>query len=59
MNISSGALDQQEVSTIAGELRQQLNTASDTTQVQTPNKQDETEDDTIAIDHDGTLHVRN
>ena len=50
MNISSGALDQQEVSTIAGELRQQLNTAD---------KPDETDDDTITIDHDGTLHLRN
>lgn len=47
-NISSVALEQQEVNTIASELKQQLNKSG--------TKQDG--DDTIAIDQDGTLHIR-
>jgi hypothetical protein len=50
-NISSGALDKEEVNTIATELRNQLNKPANTShQNQEPN-------DTIAIDQDGTLHV--
>jgi hypothetical protein len=47
-NISSVALEQQEVNTIATELKHQLNK---------PGQKQEA-DDTIAIDQDGTLHVR-
>lgn len=47
-NISSVALEQQEVNTIASELKQQLNKSGQ--------KQDT--DDTIMIDQDGVLHVR-
>lgn len=54
-NISSGALDQQEVSTIATELKQQLNKpANKAAQPASPQEAD----DTIAIDSDGTLHLR-
>ena len=68
-NISSAALDKQEVSTIANELKQQLTKKPDQAKVaeqatiqlrsniNTATKEDD--DDTIAIDYDGTLHVRN
>jgi hypothetical protein len=47
-NISSVALEQQEVNTIATELKHQLNKSG----------QKQEADDTIAIDQDGTLHIR-
>jgi len=55
-NISSGALDQQEVSTIANELKHQLNKPTPGHTGQTSDQQDA--DDTIAIDSDGTLRIR-
>lgn len=56
MNISSGAIEQQEVSTIANELKSQLNKSGSTHAGTTPSQQDA--DDTIIIDQDGTLRVR-
>lgn len=50
-NISSGAIEQQEVTTIANELKQQLKPP-----LSPPQSND---DDTISIDQDGTLHLRN
>ncbi len=52
VNISSGALEQQEVTTIANELKSQL-----TGHQGSPQAQQEPED-TIAIDPDGTLRLR-
>ena len=48
-NISSVAAEQQEVHTIANELKSQLGKPASTT---------DDPDDTIAIDQDGTLHIR-
>lgn len=55
-NISSGALEQREVDTIANELKQRLNKKPGDTII--PNKPS-SDSDTIEIDKDGTLHVRN
>lgn len=52
-NISSAALEQKEVDTIASELKQQLNKGAKDT-----NTKSSTDEDTISIDQDGTLHVR-
>lgn len=71
-NISSSALEQKEVSTIANELKQQLNkTQAASTSAPTeaanegsislrrqPGTPDQDKDDTISIDQDGTLHLR-
>jgi len=54
VNISSGALEQKEVDTIATELKQRLNKGGKVTDV----ANQPTADDTISIDQDGTLHVR-
>jgi hypothetical protein len=51
VNISSPALDQQEVTTIANELKQQL-AKPDDAQAKGPDGND------IFIDQDGTLHLR-
>lgn len=62
-NISSAAIDKQEVTTIANELKQQLvkkppHDGEATFQIRKkPSEEDST--DTIAIDQDGTLRVRN
>jgi hypothetical protein len=59
-NISSDAIDQQEVTTIAHELKQQLRPQSTTAIGSKPAGQNQqNSDDTIAIDQDGTLHLRN
>jgi hypothetical protein len=55
-NISSGAIEQQEVTTIANELKQQLRPQGGATKSA---GQPANSDDTIAIDQDGTLHLRN
>jgi hypothetical protein len=56
-NISSDAIEQQEVTTIANELKQQLRPQGGT--AAKPANQQANNDDTIAIDQDGTLHLRN
>jgi hypothetical protein len=59
-NISSDAIDQQEVTTIAHELKQQLRPQSVHAIGSKPAGQNQqNNDDTIAIDQDGTLHLRN
>jgi hypothetical protein len=59
-NISSGAIEQKEVTTIANELKQQLKPQA-TAPVSKPTLHQDpaNKDDTIAIDQDGTLHLRN
>jgi hypothetical protein len=68
-NISSGVLEQQEVNTIASELKHQLGNNRPNSH-QADKRQDvslksrvgndeDSKDDTIAIDQDGTLHLRN
>lgn len=56
-NISSGAIEQQEVTTIANELKQQLKPQDAKGQPQ-PASAAPVNDDTIQIDQDGTLHLR-
>lgn len=57
-NISSGALEQKEVDTIASELKQRLNKTQKDQSGASVTKQPN-DDDTITIDQDGTLHIRN
>jgi hypothetical protein len=64
-NISSSALEQQEVDTIANELKQQLSKANDPAPAQksdtgssAPKGQGDDADNAIEIDQDGTLHLR-
>ncbi len=56
-NISSGAIEQQEVTTIAHELKQQLKQPAPASQVQDASAQQK-DKDTIQIDQDGTLRLR-
>lgn len=59
-NISSDAIEQKEVTTIANELKHQLRPQSGTGSGPKPTTQPPANsDDTIAIDQDGTLHLRN
>lgn len=57
-NISSGALEQQEVTTIANELKSQLSNKPPVEVQDLAVKQQADPDDTISIDTDGTLRIR-
>lgn len=57
-NISSDAIEQKEVATIANELKQQLKSPKTSPKSQSA-PVEENPDDTISIDQDGTLHLRN